>query len=169
MIGVKDEVTSPTFSLVNEYVYLIESGEKKFYHLDLYRLKNVEEALDIGIENYLYDDNYSFKTWIVSIAKNHLRDTIRKKKILFENLDQIDSNIYKSHDDPEKNLIAKERLSELNNKIEELKPMYREILKLKYIEDYSLNEISKKLNQPINTIKIKIFRAKKILNKLIED
>ena len=39
----------------------------------------------------------------------------------------------------------------------------------KYIEDYSLNEISKKLNQPINTIKIKIFRAKKILNKLIED
>ena len=44
-----------------------------------------------------------------------------------------------------------------------------EILKLKYIEDYSLNEISKKLNQPINTIKIKIFRAKKILNKLIED
>jgi len=117
----------------------------------------------------LYDDNYSFKTWIVSIAKNHLRDKNKKKKILFENLDQIDSNIYKSHDDPEKNLIAKESLSELNNKIEELKPMYREILKLKYIEDYSLNEISKKLNQPINTIKIKIFRAKKILNKLIED
>ena len=73
----------------------------------------------------LYDDNYSLKTWIVSIAKNHLRDTIRKKKILFENLDQIDSNIYKSNDDPEKNLIAKERLSELNNKIEELKPMYK--------------------------------------------
>ena len=100
---------------------------------------------------------------------HHLKDTIRKKKLSFENLDQIDSTIYKSHDDPEKNLIAKERLSELNNKIEELKPMYREILKLKYIEDYSINEISKKLNQPINTIKIKIFRAKKILNKLIED
>ena len=117
----------------------------------------------------LFDANYSFKTWIVSIAKNQLRDTTRRKKIKFENLDHIDSNIYKSYDDPEKNLIAKESLSHLNNKIEELKPMYREILKLKYIEDYSLNEISKKLNQPINTIKIKIFRAKKILNKLIEN
>ncbi len=117
----------------------------------------------------LFDDNYSFKTWIVSIAKNQLIDTIRRKKIKFENLDHIDSNKYKSYDDPEKNLIAKESLSHLNNKIEELKPIYREILKLKYIEDYSLNEISKKLNQPINTIKIKIFRAKKILNKLIEN
>lgn len=117
----------------------------------------------------LFDDNYSFKTWIISIAKNQLIDTNRKKKIKFKSLDDIDSNKYKSYDDPEKNLIAKEGLNHLNNKIEELKPMYKEILKLKYIEDYSINQISKKLNQPINTIKIKIFRAKKILNKLIED
>ena len=39
--------------------------------------------------------------------------------------------------------------------------MYKEIIKLKYIEDLSINQISEKLNQPVNTIKIKIYRAKK--------
>ena len=53
-------------------------------------------------------------------------------------------------------------------KIDELKPMYREILKLKYIEDLSINQISKKIDQPINTVKIKIYRAKRILSDILE-
>lgn len=62
-IGVKDDVTSPTFSLVNEYLYSDGGREHKFYHLDLYRLKTEQEALDIGIEEYLYDENYCFVEW----------------------------------------------------------------------------------------------------------
>ena len=46
--------------------------------------------------------------------------------------------------------------------------MYRQILKLKYIEDLSINQISKKIDQPINTVKIKIYRAKKILSDILE-
>ena len=46
--------------------------------------------------------------------------------------------------------------------------MYKEIIKLKYIEDLSINEISEKLNQPVNTIKIKIYRAKRILNQILD-
>jgi tRNA threonylcarbamoyladenosine biosynthesis protein TsaE len=62
--GVDDEVQSPTFSLVNHYFYKnTEGGVKTIYHLDLYRLKNLEEALDIGIEDYLYDDNYCLIEW----------------------------------------------------------------------------------------------------------
>ena len=63
-IGVRDNVTSPTFSLINEYDYQEENGaKKKIYHIDLYRLEQLQEAIDIGIEDYLYDENYCLIEW----------------------------------------------------------------------------------------------------------
>ena len=62
-LGVKSLASSPTFSLVNEYVYLENGVEKLIHHLDLYRLKDLDEALDIGVEEYLYDDDYCLIEW----------------------------------------------------------------------------------------------------------
>ena len=62
--NVNEHVTSPTFSLINEYSYSDENErECLIHHLDLYRLKNAGEALDIGIEDYLYDDFYCLIEW----------------------------------------------------------------------------------------------------------
>ena len=66
-------------------------------------------------------------------------------------------------------MINKESYDNLNSKIDELKPMYRDMIKFRYIEDLSIQEISKKLNQPINTTKIKIFRAKKLLSEKLKE
>ena len=64
-LGVKDVVGSPTYAIANEYA----GAENTVYHLDLYRLKNLEEALQIGIEEYLYDNNaYCFIEWPQIIA-----------------------------------------------------------------------------------------------------
>jgi len=55
-----DCASSPTFSLVNEY----ESRKgNPIYHFDFYRIKNEEEALDMGIEDYFYSKNYCFIEW----------------------------------------------------------------------------------------------------------
>jgi tRNA threonylcarbamoyladenosine biosynthesis protein TsaE len=59
-LGVDDVVSSPTFSLVNEYSS--RKGET-LYHFDFYRIKNSIEALDIGIDDYFYADNYCFIEW----------------------------------------------------------------------------------------------------------
>ena len=59
-LGVVDQVTSPTFSLVNEYSY---GNNELVYHIDLYRLNSFQEALDIGIEDYLYGMEYTFLEW----------------------------------------------------------------------------------------------------------
>ncbi|HET6991292.1 MAG TPA: tRNA (adenosine(37)-N6)-threonylcarbamoyltransferase complex ATPase subunit type 1 TsaE, partial [Bacteroidia bacterium] len=59
-LGVKDTMSSPSFSLVNEYH---DGKENPVYHFDLYRLKSPEEALDIGMEEYLYSGNYCFVEW----------------------------------------------------------------------------------------------------------
>jgi tRNA threonylcarbamoyladenosine biosynthesis protein TsaE len=58
-LGVTETVSSPTFSIVNEYEYL--GG--LIYHFDFYRLKNLNEVYDIGYEDYFYSDNYCLIEW----------------------------------------------------------------------------------------------------------
>jgi len=60
LLGTDDTVSSPTYSIVNEYLRN-ESGLIR--HIDLYRLRSPEEALDINIEEYLYDEHYCFVEW----------------------------------------------------------------------------------------------------------
>lgn len=58
-LGVDESITSPTFSIVNEYH--IPKG--KIYHFDFYRLKNQTEAMDMGCEEYFYSGDYCFIEW----------------------------------------------------------------------------------------------------------
>ncbi len=63
MKGVKDAVGSPTFSLVNEYLYEENGQRQKLFHIDLYRLKDEEEAIRAGIEDCLYSGNICLVEW----------------------------------------------------------------------------------------------------------
>lgn len=65
-LGVKDTVSSPTFSIVNEYK--TAKGEK-VYHFDFYRIKSVDEAYDMGYEEYFYSKAYCFIEWPEKIAE----------------------------------------------------------------------------------------------------
>ncbi|HEY4798571.1 MAG TPA: tRNA (adenosine(37)-N6)-threonylcarbamoyltransferase complex ATPase subunit type 1 TsaE [Bacteroidia bacterium] len=58
-LGVKEEGSSPTFSLINEY----RTPYRLIYHFDLYRLKNENEIFDIGYEEYIFSGNYCFIEW----------------------------------------------------------------------------------------------------------
>jgi len=58
-LGSKVKATSPTFSIVNEY----EVKDDIVYHFDFYRIEDVNEALDIGIEDYLYSGHWIFIEW----------------------------------------------------------------------------------------------------------
>lgn len=61
--GTSETASSPTFSLVNEYFYTDNGKKSVIRHLDIYRLKNIEEALDIGIEDFLDDPDYTLIEW----------------------------------------------------------------------------------------------------------
>ncbi|WP_460680653.1 tRNA (adenosine(37)-N6)-threonylcarbamoyltransferase complex ATPase subunit type 1 TsaE [Mucilaginibacter koreensis] len=63
-LGVQEQASSPTFSIVNEY----QGRERKVYHFDFYRLKNQTEALDMGYEEYFYSGDYCFVEWPEKIA-----------------------------------------------------------------------------------------------------
>ena len=58
-LGVKDAVTSPTFAIVNEY----GSDIGPIYHFDFYRIKNLDEVMDLGFEDYAYSGNLCLMEW----------------------------------------------------------------------------------------------------------
>lgn len=59
-LKVTDTIQSPTFSIVNEY---LTEDHQQIYHFDFYRIKEEEEALDFGVEEYFYSGNYCFIEW----------------------------------------------------------------------------------------------------------
>lgn len=59
-LGIQDVVTSPTFALINEYQ---SENEGPVYHFDVYRIRKLEEVMDIGYETYFYSGNYVFIEW----------------------------------------------------------------------------------------------------------
>lgn len=59
-LGIHEDVTSPTFSIVNEY---ISNQGESVYHFDFYRIKKQEEIMDIGCDDYFYSGNYCFLEW----------------------------------------------------------------------------------------------------------
>lgn len=77
LLGSKDKVSSPTFSLVNEY----EANNILIYHFDLYRIKDIDDLFNLGIEDYLFSDNWSIIEWPEKIENivpiNHDRIVIK--------------------------------------------------------------------------------------------
>ena len=78
LLGSKDEVSSPTFSIVNEY----KLNDEKIFHFDLYRINDIEEAYNFGIEDYLDSGNWKLIEWPEKI-----------EPILYDDFDRIEITI----------------------------------------------------------------------------
>ena len=72
-LGVSDVITSPTFSIVNDY----SMGEKSVYHFDFYRIKQLEEVYDMGYEDYFYSGDLCFIEWPELIEDLLPQDAVR--------------------------------------------------------------------------------------------
>lgn len=82
LLGSNDEVSSPTFSIVNEY----RSVNEKIYHFDLFRIDSDEELLNFGFEEYLQDTNWVFIEW-PQIATDLFVDHVNFVEILYSDSD----------------------------------------------------------------------------------
>ena len=162
----------------NAFSFLLNFYWDDVYKFQLKRTNNEIDAEDITIKSFAkafekintYNNKYVFKTWLITISKNLHIDQLRKNKNKFD-LNQLNENIQikESSPSPEDNLINEQKLKSLKSKINKLKPHYKEVIELKCFNELSYKEISIKLNQPINNIKVKVLRAKKILFQLISE
>jgi len=162
--------------------FLLDTFWNDVYGFLLIRTKNENDAEDITIQSLsrafdkinTYDEQYKFKTWLITIAKNIHIDIVRKRKrsVTHEQSDNHQEKVHGIIDETptvEDKLITEQNLAKLLRDIKKLKPHYQEVINLRYFQEYTYQEIADELNEPINNIKVKLLRAKKLLAAIIQN
>ena len=138
---------------------------------------NEDLEQEVYIKVWKNSNNYkeygSFKSWIGTIAKNiskdYLKSANRKRDINSTSDEQIVNKISDTKANPEQNVIRTFRKKRIKKAIDNLKPKFKEIIIMYEINGLSYDEISKKLNIPIGTVKSRLYNAKKILAEELAD
>ncbi len=159
---------------------LVNQFWNQVYGFQLNRVRNEYDAEDITIETFAkafdkietFNEKYTFSTWLITISKNIQIDKTRKKNasIYSNTTDTSDEQIQKIPDDsptPEDKLITEQHLAKLLRHIKQLKPHYQEVINLRYFQEMSYNEIAETLDEPLNNVKVRLLRARKLLLELI--
>lgn len=162
------------------FTFLLDFFWNEVYGFMLKRTENETDAEDIVIETFAkafdkiatYNPEFGFNTWLIAIAKNVHIDMLRKKKTsLFIDISEDDNHqAYSIIDDSnsaEDELIIEQNLAQLLQFIKQLKPAYQEVIQMRYFQEMSYQEMAESLEEPLNNIKIKLLRAKKLLAEII--
>lgn len=161
--------------------FLLDTYWDDVYGFQLKRIQNENDAEDITIQTFsrafdrieTFDDSFKFKTWLITISKNIHIDLLRKEKnSISQIMSNDDKSVYQILDEspsPEDELITEQHLAKLLRDIKKLKPHYQDIINLRYFQELSYKEISLQLKEPINNVKVKLLRAKKLLAEIIQE
>ena len=162
------------------FTFLLDFFWNEVHGFMLKRTENETDTEDIVIETFAkafdriatYNPEYAFNTWLIAIAKNVHIDLLRKKRssLFVEITDEEDQQAYNVADSspsPEDKIIKEQNLSSLLECIKKLKPQYQEVIQLRYFQELSYQEIADQLTEPLNNVKVKLLRAKKLLAEII--
>ncbi|WP_299670921.1 sigma-70 family RNA polymerase sigma factor [uncultured Polaribacter sp.] len=163
------------------FSFLLDAFWQDVYNYQLKRTKSENDAEDIAIQTFskafdkinTFDEKYKFKTWLITISKNIHIDELRKKKksLSVETSKEQEEKVYLVVDEnptPEDKIIREQNLAKLLKDIKQLKPKYQEIIHLRYFQELSYKEISEHIKEPMNNVKVKLLRAKKLLAAIIK-
>ena len=162
------------------FTFLLDYFWNEVYGFMLKRTENETDAEDITIETFVkafdkistYNSEFQFNTWLIAIAKNVHIDMLRKKKssLFIDITDQHDHQAYNVVDTTpsvEDAIIHEQNLAQLLQYIKTLKPIYQQVIQLRYFQEMTYQEIADNINEPLNNVKIKLLRAKKLLLEVI--
>ena len=158
---------------------VIELLWNKVYNYVHGKIRNEEEAEDIAIETFtkvftklkLYNEDFDFTTWVISIAHNTMINHIRKSPKVNISLDD-DTNFLEILEDqpsPEEYLILKQDNDKLITAIAQLREPYQRIIELRYLEDKTYKEIAEELNLSLANVKVRLLRAKQLLMEVMQN
>ena len=157
------------------FEYLFNRYSEAIRRLFLHRYASVEDTDDLLQETFIkvyvnlhrYSPDYTFGQWVYTIARNTHIDFERKR--------QDDISLYEKFSapaaltpSPEDNLISLQQRSQIEHYIECLPEQYRRLFKMRFLEDYSYEEIAEKLHLPMGTVKTQIHRARERNDTLIK-
>jgi RNA polymerase sigma factor (sigma-70 family) len=161
------------------YSKIVERFRAQIFNFVLGMVKNRAEAEDLTQESFIkafralatFNSEYAFSTWLYKIAANNCIDHFRKKKLVTYSLDAPiaakDGDLKRDFPDkaqgPDGRLISKEKSLQINKAIDSLPEKYKTAIMLRHKHDKSYEEIAEKLNIPLGTVKVRIFRAREML------
>ena len=164
---------------------LMQRYKKPVYHMILKMVRNVDDAEDLTIEAFAkafrnlkkFKKDYTFSTWLFRIATNNAIDFIRKKKLETMSLDtsfQDDSgesvkiDVENNELNPMEETIKSQKIELIRIFVDKLPPKYQRLVKLRYFDELSYEEIARELEAPLGTVKAQLHRARELLYDLVK-
>ncbi|MGB0776636.1 MAG: RNA polymerase sigma factor [Flavobacteriaceae bacterium] len=177
-IALKQQITYAKQGKQTAFNYLLERFWTETYKFLLAKTKNENEAEDLTIKAFskafdhieTYKDKFTFKSWILTIARNLYIDELRRKKNQLVHYDTANNealDVFDESPSPEDILINEQNLARLKFLIKQLKPHYAQMINLRYFQELSYKEIALEIGEPLNNVKVKLLRARKLLAELI--
>ncbi len=167
------------------YAELMKRYKKPVYHMILKMVRNVDDAEDLTIEAFAkafknldrFKKDYTFSTWLFRIATNNAIDFIRKKRIETFSLntsykddsgDDVTVDVEDNDPNPMEEAIKAQRNELVRLFVTRLPPKYQRLVRLRYFEEKSYDEIAKELNSPLGTVKAQLHRARELMYDLVK-
>ncbi|NJN27375.1 MAG: sigma-70 family RNA polymerase sigma factor [Cyclobacteriaceae bacterium] len=164
---------------------LMKRYKKPVYHMILKMVRNVDDAEDLTIEAFAkafrhlnrFKKDYTFSTWLFRIATNNAIDFIRKKKLETMSLDtsfkddsgeSVTIDVEDSELNPMEETIKTQKIELIRIFVDKLPPKYQRLVKLRYFDELSYEEIAQELEAPLGTVKAQLHRARELMYDLVK-
>lgn len=167
------------------YARLFKKFRERVYRSIYQMVKNAEVAEDLLMGTFArafknlstYQPTHSLLSWLLTIARNHTLDFLRKKTpdsiSLDTEADPESGRTLLQVEDPEPDPGGEIEHAEMSRNLHlllnHLKPHYKRLIELRYFEEYSYEQIAAELDIPVNRVKVQLFRAKELLYQIVKN
>lgn len=184
MIPTKTKRTSSEKELIeraqngDRYAFdeLIELHYTRITRVALRMVRDVHDAEDVAQQTFTaayqnldkFRGDSAFTTWLTRIAMNEALTVLRKRKRRFAEYEEDAGResecalpmFSQERDSPEDEFLKREQVTLVHESLSSVKPVYRPAMKLRVLEDMSVEEIADRLRMPVNTVKVHLFRGR---------
>lgn len=167
------------------YADLMQRYKKPVYHMILKMVRNVDDAEDLTIEAFAkafknlhkFKKDFTFSTWLFRIATNNAIDFIRKKRLdtmsldtsfKDDNGDSVTIDVADKNLNPQEEAIKSQKIELVRMFVTKLPAKYQRLVKLRYFDELSYDEIAKELEAPLGTVKAQLHRARELMYDLVK-
>ena len=168
------------------YADLLKRYRKPVYHMVLKMIRNVDDAEDLTIEAFAkafknlhkFKKDFTFSTWLFRIATNNTIDFIRKKRLdtmsihssyKDDNGDAVTIDVEDKNLNPQEEAIKEQKIELVRMFVTKLPAKYQRLVKLRYFDELSYDEIAKELDAPLGTVKAQLHRARELMYDLVKN
>ena len=168
------------------FAELMERYKNPVYHMILKMVRNVDDAEDLTIEAFAkafknlhkFKKDFTFSTWLFRIATNNTIDFIRKKRLETYSLntsfsddsgEAVNIDVEDKNLTPDEETIKTQKIELVRMFVDKLPAKYQRLVRLRYFDELSYEEIAREIEEPLGTVKAQLHRARELMYELVKE